>query len=382
MVHRGSLLFFSRKRSILRKWFSVLLFVYTAIPGSAILPFILLTSVPSALGRAPGSMVLSPSQKPDRFLRGDWEAPDTVIVAFRRDFSDFARLLIAEAGRIPGVEIAVLLGQDNYDEGYQWYGQHLADRGNIRLVVLELDTPWIRDYGPLQVYNSDGHVLWLDAPYAYDRPRDDQTPTTLSSIWNVPLETMPWALQGGAIIGNGFGLCASTIEAFQQYEIDPRDRDMIDVLLTQIGCSVLVLVPALANEGTKHIDMFAQFTSYDSVIIADVDESIAPDDSKRMNAAAQGMREAAAAFGIELKVDRVPLPIGDKNRYFSYINGLRLADTFLVPSYSAVPIDQERDAYNALATAIPNAALVTVPADDMIELEGAVHCLSLGLNRK
>jgi len=359
-----------------------LLLVYAAIPGSAILPFILLTSATSALGRAPASRVLWPAQEPDRFLRGDWEAPDTVIVAYNEDFSDFARLLITKASRIPGVEVGLLLGYEDYDKGYQWYGRYLAHQRNVRLVVLELDTPWIRDYGPLQIYNSDGRTLWLDAPYASDRPGDDRTPETLSSVWNVPLETMNWAIQGGAIISNGFGLCASTIEAFQQYQIDPEEQDVIDVLLPQIGCTVLALVPALADEETKHIDMFAQFTSPDSVVLATVDERIAPDDAERMNSAVWGLVQAAAVFGIELKVDRIPLPRGDNNKYYSYINGLRLTDTFLVPSYSAVPAEAERDAYDALATAIPDTELVAVPADAMIELYGAVHCLSLGLNRK
>lgn len=366
----------------MRKWFLILLLHFTAVPGSAVLAAIFFASVPNALGRAPDTIVLSPSQQPERFLRGDWEVPDTVIVAYSSEFTNFARQLVAEAVKIPGMEVAILLGQDQYDEGYQWYGKYFADQQNVRLIVQELDSPWIRDYGPLQAYSADGQALWLDTPYAFDRPKDDQTPATLSSVWDIPLEDTPWALQGGAIIANGFGLCASTIEAFQQYEIDPRDQDAIDVLLPQIGCSVLALVPALADEETKHIDMFAQFISPDSIMIATVDKALDPKESERMNAATRGMIEAAAAFGIDLRVNRVPLPVGKKNRYYSYINGLRLANTFLVPSYTEVPTVQEQDAYNALIEAIPDVALVTVPADDMIELEGAVHCLSLGLNRK
>jgi agmatine/peptidylarginine deiminase len=204
----------------------------------------------------------------------------------------------------------------------------------------------------------------------------------LSSVWNIPRENVNWGLQGGAIIGNGFGLCASTIEAFQQYGIDPEEPDVIDPLLTQIGCSVLALVPALANEETKHIDMFAQFTAPDSVVIATVDERVSPDDAERLDSATWGLIQAAAVFGIELKVDRIPLPVGKKNLYYSYINGLRLADTFLVPSYKSVPPEEERNAYRALASAIPGISLVAVPADTMIELYGAVHCLSLGLNRR
>jgi agmatine/peptidylarginine deiminase len=366
----------------LRRWLSILLLSYAALPGSALLPLAILASVPDAADDEPASLVLSPSREPDRYLRGDWEAPDSVVVAFAAGFSDFARLVALEASKIPNIEIAVLLGWDEYEEGYRWYGQNLADRLNVHLVPLELDSPWIRDYGPIQTYEPDGRALWLDARYASDRPADDRAPETLSTVWDVPLEQMGWSLQGGALIGNGFGLCASTLEAFEEYEIDPGDRDAIDALLTQIGCSVLVLVPALSDDNTRHIDMFAQFTSPDSIMIAAVDETFAPEDSERMDEAARGLLEAAATFGIELQVNRVPLPVGKEKQYYTYLNGLRLMDTFLVPSYRAVPVDEEREAYRALARAIPDASLVSVPADDMIELEGAVHCMTLGLNRR
>ncbi len=366
----------------MRRLLSILLFLYTTIPGSGFVPLVLLASVPGSSEAAPAPLVLSPSQEPDRSLRGDWEAPDIIVVAYTEGFTDFARLLADEADKIPGIEVAVLLGWDEYEEGFRWYGQNLADRKNVHLVPLELDSPWIRDYGPLQIYEPGGSVLWLDAPYASDRPGDDRTPQTLSRVWDVPLEPLPLSLQGGALIGNGFGLCASTFEAFEQYGIDPEDREMIDALLTRIGCSVLVLVPSLVNDRTSHIDMFAQFTSPNSIMIAAVDETVSPEDSERMNAAVRGLLEGAAFFGVELQVDRVPLPVGDGERYYSYLNGLKLKDTFLVPSYSAVPIDEEREAYSALARAIPDTSLIAVPADEMIELEGAVHCLALGLNRR
>jgi agmatine/peptidylarginine deiminase len=47
-----------------------------------------------------------------------------------------------------------------------------------------------------------------------------------------------------------------------------------------------------------------------------------------------------------------------------------------------VPLWLEKEAYDALSASMPGVELVPVPADDMIELEGAVHCLALGLNRR
>ena len=51
----------------------------------------------------------------------------------------------------------------------------------IQVLDLDVDTPWIRDYGPLQLEHDSGEITWLDTRYARDRPVDDQMPEWLSA---------------------------------------------------------------------------------------------------------------------------------------------------------------------------------------------------------
>ena len=44
-------------------------------------------------------------------------------------------------------------------------------------------------------------------------------------------------------------------------------------------------------------------------------------------------------------------------------------------------IDASKHAVEALADALPGVDLVPIPADDMIALEGVLHCLALNLSR-
>ena len=91
------------------------------------------------------------------------------------------------------------------------------------------------------------------------------------------------------------------------------------------------------------------------------------------------MQQAAAALGQGLEVVRVPL-VADGGAYFAYLNGTRIDDVYLVPSYRAVPRALQRRAYKALQAAMPGVTLVPVPSDEMVELGGAVHCITLGLS--
>ena len=52
----------------------------------------------------------------------------------------------------------------------------------------------------------------------------------------------------------------------------------------------------------------------------------------------------------------------------------------LVPHYIDVDPAVEAEAYDAIAQAIPSADIVPIPADDLLEYGGSIHCLTLGLS--
>ena len=198
-------------------------------------------------------------------------------------------------------------------------------------------------------------------------------------MFGVELEGLSIGLDGGALISDGHGLCASTQEYFQWEGIDLGDEDLRRQLLAQLGCATLVLVPTLIREPTRHIDMIAQFLAPDRVAVAQIDDPI---DGPRLDVATERLVAAARARGVELQVVRVPMVAADDGEYRSYVNSLRLRRTLLVPTYLDVPPATELDAYEALSSALPEVTLVPVAADEMIRLRGALHCVSLGLGRR
>lgn len=325
-------------------------------------------------------VLLAPSADSHRRLRGDFETPDAMIIAMTEPSDTHATLLLAAASH---VDTFVLSPQDREELALSWVEQ-VAVFDAVGVLEAELDSDWVRDFGPLQVEVDGAGLLWLDPSYYPERPHDDVVPRVLSDALGVPLETLDLPIEGGAIISNGAGLCASTLETFDLFGMAPDDEDArlaVQELMQQMGCDAWALVPALANDPTSHIDMLAQFLSHDVLLVAEVDALDAPIDAERLEEAVHGFEMAAEALGQPLRIIRVPTPVVPaQDLYFSYVNATRLGSAFLVPSYEMVSPAQEEAIFGVLAQALGDSTqLIPIPADEFIALNGAVHCLTLGV---
>ena len=306
--------------------------------------------------------------------RGDWEPPDSVIFTFEQSWSEELAAMVGIASAETHVRLLVDPRMATGDDAHAWMRAHSLPAKDIGIIFAELDTPWVRDYGPLQVFDRK-EAVWLDPIYGGQRPLDDVVPLTLSLELDQKLEALPIRFDGGAIMSNGAGLCASTHEF-----VEMSGASIDEALLEQLGCPVMVLLPALVGERTHHVDMFAQFLALDVVAVAQVDPKQSPLDAARMDAAAAALIDAASRLGFKLDVVRVPLPYLGHGEYRTYLNGLPLQNTYLAPSYSDVDAAIERRAFEALSRAMPRMNVVGVPADPMIRVLGALHCVSLGLS--
>ncbi|MFH0899199.1 MAG: agmatine deiminase family protein [Pseudomonadota bacterium] len=312
-------------------------------------------------------------------LRGDWEPPNALLLAYSEQWADSLADLVAIAQDQTRVFLLANPAKNTSLQIQTWILRSGLGNGKVSLLWIGHDTPWIRDYGPLEIVRRDGDHSWLDADYSDSRPADDAIPSVLASRVGVPVEPLPFHLAGGAIISNGLGLCATTIEYCRENNIDFDDPAIMDPLLETLGCQLLALLPALKDEKARHIDMFAQFLAADVVAVADVRTTDSHEDAERMDEAARGLKEAAARLGSDLRVARVPLPYLGEGKYRTYVNGLRLRTSFVAPSYRDVPDDIEASAYRALADTLSGIEVVVVPADNVIRLLGSLHCISLGL---
>jgi agmatine deiminase len=307
-------------------------------------------------------------------LRGDWDTPSALMVVYNSTWKRaLGRLLSIAHADLPVYVLAT--PRDARSREFTRWLRRVPFAG---LVSIELDTPWIRDYGPLEVVRPRG-ISWLDLTYAPDdRPLDDAVPSLLGEVFEASNQREQLPLDGGGIISSGAGLCGITEASFLPLGVDTSDPEQVERFLETVGCRTLALLPELPSESTGHVDMVAQFLAPDKVAIAVPTEKSPREVRVALHRARRALELAAAAHGQSLSFVELPIE-SHRAKYYSYVNGLRTPSHYFVPSYSNVSRKLEREVRRRLSEALDGVEVVGVDSDEMIESGGAIHCVTLGL---
>lgn len=319
---------------------------------------------------------LSAGRPFDDTLRGDWDTPAALLVVYNSTWKRaLGRLLSIAHADLPVYVLAT--PKDARSREFERWLRGVPFAG---LVSIDLDTPWIRDYGPLEVVRPRG-ISWLDLSYAPDdRPFDDAVPSLLGEVFETSNQREHFPLDGGGIISNGTGLCGITEASFRALGVDTADPERVETFLETVGCRTLALLPELPSESTGHVDMVAQFLAPDKVAIAVPTARSSPEVRVALARAHRALELAAEAQGQPLSFVELPVE-RRRDRYYSYVNGLRTPSHYFVPSYSNVNRKLEREAHRRLSDALDGVEVVGVDSDEMIESGGAIHCVTLGLKQ-
>lgn len=321
-------------------------------------------------------VLLGPSADGWGLQRGDFVAPDLLLIVYEEAWLETIEAVATEALLTTDVHVLV-------DPGVvhdPWLNDWSRSLG-VRLLAMNHDTPWIRDYGPLQRMGDPGRVVWLDFDYGPDRKLDDDVPLGLMNRFDMPLQRSAFTLDGGALVSNGMGLCAMTDRSLVEAGVAVEDVDAVEALLETLGCEVMAALPDLPDEPTGHADMMVQFVAPDGVMIIMLDDSEHPEEALLVEAGVRTLTVAAANAGQPLKVHRIPAAYDKSNgTLFSYVNGTRLRDRYLAPAFSAVDPALAQRAQLALREAMPRTAIASIPSDEVLASAGVLHCITLGLS--
>ena len=286
-------------------------------------------------GVTPATVVLRQG-KSSRRQRGDWEPPPALLISYNDIWRDaLSEIVRATEVRTP---VFVLARQSDSANVGSWRGEFPK---HVRLLEWPIQSDWVRDYGPIQVADDQGKAIWLDADYRSGRTGDDLIPRH-----------------------NLFETKGGEAEAH--------------LLMDQLGCEALAILPELEGEPTGHADVFVHFFAPDVVGVASVAPRESAENAGRMDVAAAIIERAADSLGIDLRVIRVPMPRRGPKVYYSYLNAVDLGDKILVPHFDGVASSIEA-AVHASIRAASNREIVPIDASEMITSGGALHCLVLGL---
>ncbi len=331
----------------------------------------------------------------------EWEPQSAVLLAWPHAGTDWADRLgeiedsyVALVAAIARFQPAIVCIADADVEAYARARLASAriDMDRVHFVEVEYDDTWLRDTGPVTLsegaLSEDGGFRLLDFRFTgwggkFGAERDDRLVAQLhaSGIFgsNV-VQSIDFALEGGAIETDGSGTLLSTLHCLQERHPTLSEAELEARLGEWLGQDRFLWLRHGYLEGDDtdaHIDTLARFAAPDAIVYQACDDP-ADGHFAELQAMAQELAAMRTRDGAPYRLFALPWPSpvldGERRLPASYANFLILNDAVLVPAYDD-PADPAAAA--VLAEAFPGREIVPVPARALVWQNGSIHCLTM-----
>ncbi|HZW63627.1 MAG TPA: agmatine deiminase family protein [Flavobacteriaceae bacterium] len=267
-----------------------------------------------------------------------------------------------------------------------------VDLGQVKFVIKKTNRSWMRDSGPIVVYNKtkrealnfnfNGWAKYRN--YRLDRNVPQAVANTLAvPVHQVIYKGKPVILEGGAIDVNGKGTLLTTEECLLHPKIQVRNpgftkEDYETIFKTYLGITHTIwLKDGIVGDDTHgHVDDLARFVDAETIVTV-VEHNKKDLNYKPLQENLKRLQSAKLENGKSPKIVSLPMP---KPLYFdgiqlpaSYANFLILNKCVLVPVFND---PNDRIALNILAQCFPEREVIGISAIDLIWGFGTLHCLS------
>lgn len=264
---------------------------------------------------------------------------------------------------------------------------HLTDWGlgtnRIYFVHSPAALMWVRDYGPQFLRSGDGSYVMLDAEYfRTELPAEDQVPHVLANLLRTPVEPVPLTVEGGNILSNGQGLCLTTEGLLERNAHRGESIKAVAERFRQAyGFNHVIVLEALKREATCHVDMFAAFTSPDTVVMGQYDPRVDPENADVLEYNASLLSRLDFPGGRTLNVVRVPMPTNHGEVWRTYTNVVFANGTLLVPSYAGSDPAVEQAVRETYQKLLPGWRVKPIDTSGLVHGRGVLRCLTCPVPR-
>lgn len=257
----------------------------------------------------------------------------------------------------------------------------------IEVVELPIDDSWIRDNGPVYVFDDHRRVItdwrfnsWGGKYLPYD---DDDALTRRWANWrNEPYVEVDAVLEGGSINVDGEGAMVTTVQCLMHPNRNPALArvDLEALFRDHLGVDAVLWLPygLVDDDDTDgHVDNVAAFCEPGRVLLQGCDDGDEPD-ALRLDMNRRTAERWRDARGIPLEAIEIPvLPfveVGGSRRPVPYLNFYVLNDAVLVP---VTGHEADDDVVEMLAEQFPDREVVGLDVGGVLAHGGGgIHCIT------
>lgn len=269
-----------------------------------------------------------------------------------------------------------------------------ADFANIRCYIAASNDIWVRDHGPMTVFDN-GESKLLNFQFngwggKYPAERDNALTQRLASqacFSTMQVHSLPQVIEGGGIEVNGQGCLLTTANCLT---LDTRNPSLDETQLESyfsdwFNCPKVHWLRSgylLGDDTDGHIDTLARFTASDTIVYQACQD---PEDAHYSVLAA--MAEELGTFrdqnGQPYQLEALPLPAPVYNAQgerlpAGYANFLIINDAILMPTYNDACDVQ---AATILQRCFPTREVIGIDCRALVEQFGSLHCATMQIPR-
>ncbi len=314
-------------------------------------------------------------------LPAEWERQSATLLAWPHDPAHWAEQLDAVQDEyrdlirtILAHQQVVLLTPPEAQDSTK-----LADHPALHRIEIPYNDTWCRDYGPITLVHA-GERLALDFYFdgwggKYPAGHDNRVNTLLArhELFNrLMFRQYLFELEGGAIEPDGHGRLLVNWHCLHTRHPHLSRREISHELHTLLNIDEVIgidIKPMTGDDTDGHIDTLARFVNRETIAW----QSQA--DSQRNDMLQAQLEKLRTVDGKPYELIALPVPRGiDDTLPASYANFVFINKACLMPAYGAENDDQ---AGQILAAALPDRTVETVPARAMISQFGGPHCATM-----
>lgn len=249
---------------------------------------------------------------------------------------------------------------------------------NCKLLQVQTNDTWIRDYGLIDVENGD-EIMSYDFKFnawggKFASEKDDLVNGELAKFFGTKVKKVDMILEGGSIEFNGKGVLLTTTKCLLNDNRNKLSKFEIEARLKELfGLQRVIWLEngfIKGDDTDSHIDTLARFISHDTIAYASCD-----DENDEHFSELKNMEKELEKTGFNLI--KLPIPSAKffqgKRLACTYLNFIFINGALIVPTY-----DDKNDkiVLERLQNALPNLKIIGVNSLVFVRQNGSLHCSS------
>ena len=252
-----------------------------------------------------------------------------------------------------------------------------ADMDRVKFIYYDLDTVWIRDYGPRYISESSISSI-IDHTYNRNRPKDNSLPSYISTdpvpfAQNEPVHLMDLVHGGGNFhaFSNGDAFMSTLIYDENSSKSQTEIHSIIESY-HNVNVTVYDRLPSNVD-ATGHIDMWFLPIADDKVIIAAFSPSVGFNGYTQTEAAASDM--ASRGYTVYRVPNHNSGSGGTGGTHYTYTNAAIINERVFIPEFGGSHAANDATALQRFQIAMPDHEIIQVDCSSIISAAGAIHCV-------